>query len=370
MSTRLHSFPFLVFTLSLAGCGGNAPEAAPPAPVALVEVQPAATRTLRETLSAYGTTEFATADAVTLAVQVESQVAALLVTPGAEVKRGQTLLRLAPSPMTRLDFDKSRRDADVAAAERERLQRLRSQGLATESELQTAVNAAATAAALRDSLAARVGPGGVQTLYAPRDGIVDVLNVRPGDVLAPGAVAVRIAAPDALQVRLGVEPEDTHLVAAGQPVRLAPLNPGAATVTAAVSGIDRRVDPQTHLAAALVRLPAGSGLLPGAALRAEIVVATRGNAVAVPRAALLYAGEQPYVFVVTATGDKVQRREVKTGTHDGDDVEITDGLKAGEPVVVSGNVVLEDGMTIRTQPAPERPPAAADVIHSVAGSQP
>lgn len=349
----------IVTICGLYACSSSTPETAPSTPTALVAVQQASSHTLDETLSAYGTVEFAAAAAATLAVQVESQVAALLVTSGAEVKRDQALLRLVPSPTTRLDLGKARRDADLAAAERDRMQRLRGEGLATESDLLTAVNAASTAAALRDSLAARVGPDGMQTLRAPHDGIVDMLAVQPGDVLAPGAVALRIAAPDALQVRLGIEPEDAQLVAAGQPVWLVPLNPGAATVTAKIFGMDRRVDPQTRLIAALVRLPAHSGLLPGATLRAEIVVATHRNAVTVPRSALLYAGEQAYLFV--AGDGKAWRREVKAGVHDGDAVEIAAGLKPGEAVVISGNAVLEDGMAIRvqTETAPAPPGAAA-----------
>ena len=337
----------------LAACG--AAEAPAPEPSALVAAQPAATRSLHQTLEVYGTIEFAAAQAATLSVQVESRVTELLVVPGAEVKNGQPLMRLAPSPTTRLDFDKARRDAEFAAAERERFKRLRAEGLATESELQSAASAAASAAALRDSLAARVGPGGVLTLLAPRDGVVDALTVQPGDVLAAGAVAVRVAAPDALQVRLGIEAEDLPLVAAGQPVQLAPLNPGAATVAATISVLDRRIDPQTRLAAALVNLSAGSALLPGAVLRAQIVVATHDNAVAVPHAALLYAGDQPYLFV--AAGGKAQRREAQIGLQDGDWVEIVSGVKAGEPVIVSGNAVLEDGMAVRTQDAAAQPVA-------------
>ncbi len=203
--------------LAISGCSGTATEA-PTAPVALVELQPATLQTLKDTLSAYGTTEFANADASTLTVQVESQVAKLLVTSGAEVKRGQALLLLIPSATTRLDVGKARRDADAAATERERMKRLRSEGLATESDLQMAVNAASSAAALRDSLGLRVGQAAQLTLRAPRDGIVDTLSVQPGDVLAPGTVAARIASPDSLQVRLGVEPQDSARVAAGQAV--------------------------------------------------------------------------------------------------------------------------------------------------------
>ena len=104
--------------------------------------------------------------------------------------------------------------------------------------------------------------------------------------------------------------------------------------------------------------PPRSGLLPGEVLRADIVVATRTHVVTVPRAALLYAGEQPYLFI--AAGAKAQRRDVKIGAQDGEVVEIIAGVKAGEPVVVAGNSVLEDGMGIRSQASsiPDRQPLA------------
>lgn len=337
----------LVIVVGLAGCSRTPPEAAPGAPVALVETMAASAHSVSKTLRTYGTTEFVAASAATLTVQVEMQVSELLVTSGTEVKRGQALLQLAPSRTTGLDLGKARRDANVATSERERIQRLRRDGLATESELLAATDAANTAIALRDSLSARTGPGGLLTLRAPRDGVVESLSVQPGDILPAGAVAVRIAAPDALQVRLGVEPEDARLVTRGQVVRLMPLNPGALEVQAVISGIDRRVDAQTRLTAALVRLPPHSGLLPGEALRADIVVATRANVVTVPRAALLYAGEQPFLFI--AASEKALRRDVKTGVQEGDAIEIVAGVKAGEQVIVAGNAVLEDGMGIRTR---------------------
>ena len=338
-------------TLSVAGCGGrdSGSDGPPAKPVALVEAQPALRQTLRETLRVYGTTEFSTADAVTVAVQVESQVSQLLVTVGDEVKRGQALLRLVPSPLTQLELGKARRDADLTAAERDRMGRLRRAGLATESDLLTAANAAATAAAMRDSLGARVGPAELLTVRASRDGVVDVLTVQSGEVLAPGAVVLRIAAPDALQVRLGIEPQDANRVAAGQTVHLAPLAPEAVTVEAVVSSTDHRIDPLTRLTAALVHLPPRSGLLPGAVLRAEIVVAQHPDVVTAPRSALLYAGEQAYLFV--ADGDHAQRRGIKIGVRDGEVVEILTGLADGEALIVAGNAVLEDGMLIRTQPA-------------------
>lgn len=332
----------------LCGACSRTADAPPAPPSALVRVQAAATGHLDEILEAYGTVEFTPDGAVTLPVLSESRVTEVLVSSGDGVRRGQALLRLAPSATASLDLEKARRDAEVAAADRDRIRRLREAGLATESDLLAATNAAATAAALRDSLAQRAGQGRAWTVVAPRAGIVDALSARPGDILPAGAMAARIVSPDSLQARVGIEPEDFARVRVGQPVRISALQPGAPTVTSRIAALDRRLDPGTRLAALLIPLPKGGALLPGAALRAQIIVSTRDGAVIVPRSALVY-GADDTVVVYLARDGHAQRHPVTLGLQYNDAVEIVSGVQAGDSVIIEGNTVLEDGMSIRTQ---------------------
>ncbi len=340
------------FLLSVAACSHQAAVATPPAPVAVVELQAAVTRPMQDNYTAYGTVDFSPTLSSTVPVAVESQVALLLTRAGAQVKRGDPLMQLVPSPATRLELDKAQGDAALADSDVGRLRRLRSEGLATESELQTAINAAATTTHLRDSLAARVGPGHQQILRAPRDGIVDSLAVQPGDVLAAGSVAARISSGETLLVRLGIEAADISRIAIGQTVRLTTLALSPVTVVSKIDGVDQRIDALTRQATAIAHIKPVIGLLPGAALRGDIAIATHTTAVAVPRAALVFADTAdtaPLLFVAVA--GKAQRRAVKTGIRDSAWVEISDGLNAGEVVVTAGNAVLEDGMAIRTEAA-------------------
>ena len=335
----------MVCALSIAAC--SAPPAPPAsAPSALVETRPTESRTIEETLTAYGTVEFAASAMVSLPVQYEARVTKLWVASGEPVHKDQRIAELAASAASQLEFDKAQRDSVAAAAERARLVRLRSQGLATESELQSAQNAALTARELRDSLTARVGAGGVRTLEAPQDGIVDGLTAQPGDLLAPGTVVARIAQPDRLIVRLGIEPNGLARLTADQVVRIAPLSDAAKSVSARIGIVDRRVDPQTHLAVAMVNIPRNSGLLAGAPVQAQIVIAKHENAICIPSAAVLYEGDRAYVFVLS---DKVaRRRPIQVGLREGAFLEISDGLTAREDVVISGNYELKDGMAIRS----------------------
>lgn len=340
----------------LAGCGGKATEDAPPAATAQVEVQAAAVRGFDEIVVAYGSADFSASATSSVPVPVEAQVEALLARAGSAVRRGQPLMRLVPSPTTRLDLDKARRDARLADAEVARFRRLRGEGLATESELETAITAAGTAASLRDSLVARVGPDAHRTLVAPRDGIVDLLTVQPGDVLAAGSVAARVASKDALKIRLGLEPDEVPRVRIGQRVRLTAVDRSATAIEGRVADLDLRIDPQTRQAAVVIQLSAVGDVLPGTVLRGEIVVASRADAVAVPASALMIAEDGTHLFV--AVDGKAHQRAVKTGLRDGDAVEITEGLKAGEAIVTTGTAVLEDGMALTTAAA-SKPEAAA-----------
>ncbi|MBM4393461.1 MAG: hypothetical protein FJ090_20245, partial [Deltaproteobacteria bacterium] len=91
------------------------------------------------------------------------------------------------------------------------------------------------------------------------------------------------------------------------------------------------------------------GLLPGMAVRGEVVVAELANALAVPRDAVVNGA----VFVVD--GDKA--REVRVTVLDaGRDSLVVDAmLAAGDRVVVRGNEALSDGGAV----SPVGPPATA-----------
>ncbi len=339
----------LLAAVTLAGCKGAPEEAA--APTAEVVTVAAAVRPLEETVAGYGQVEFAAPHALTLVVEVESQVVAVPSAAGARVRSGDGLVRLRPSAQTRLDVNRAVREAELAARDAARMTRLSEEGLATNAEAAAARTQAETLASLRDSLSARSGGGGEYVLHAPRDGIVDALAVQPGDLLAAGATVARIGDPAWLQARIGLEAADAARVATGAAARIEALGGGQAPLQGHVTSVERRLDKDAHLAAALVALPAAAGVLAGVPVAGRITVATH-TAVAVPREALVHEGDQTVVYV--AADGRAHRRAVEAGIEDGGFVEVRAGLKSGETVVTTGNHELTDGMAVRTA----APPAA------------
>lgn len=331
-----------LLVLALAGCSPKPGDTPPPAPVALVKTAPAVSANLAETVLAYGGVEFLPAGERSVTAPTEATVLTVSVALGDPVQTGQALLTLAPSPMAALDLERAQKDAQTSAAAYARAVRLRATGLNSDAEVEAARSAAATANATAQSLQTRLA--GARTLRAPIAGIVETLTAAPGDLAASGAPLVKLGALTSLRVRLGVDPQSAGRIRPGDLVALQSAQ-GGAEVRSVVDAVDPRADPQTRLASILVRLPAGAHFAPGEPMQGRIAISRRQGVVAVPRAALLYDGDRPYLFVVS--GKVAIRRTVAVGVQDQGQTEIAQGVRAGERVVIEGGTALDDGMSVR-----------------------
>ena len=70
----------------------------------------------------------------------------------------------------------------------------------------------------------------------------------------------------------------------------------------------------------------------------EIITDVNSTALSVPQSAVLDDSGKKVVFVAEGNGYKA--RQVQLGIQSGDRVEIIDGLKSGDKIVVKGNYLL------------------------------
>ena len=339
--------------LLCTGCGdktadaNSAQQAAHP-PSALVDVGPARLAPVSRTLAAYGTVEFSPEGARVISVEAEEVVAQLLVTVGQPVKKGESLMTLEPSSNARLELDKAKIDVEFAQKEARRLADLRTRQLATNAEVQAVEKNLATVEAALANIARRHGGEGSRVVRSDVAGTVQAVNVQLGQVVPPGAPLLTIGNSDRARVKLGVEQDDLPQLRVGQRVAVRPLNSSDAPIASRIAEIFRHIDPKTRLAEVVIPLPPAHGLLPGAAVRAEIVLEAKPDALVVPRSAVLYRQGNPYVFV--DDHGHASERVVETGFDDGKVIEISKGLVPGQSVVTAGNAELTDGMAVRTEP--------------------
>ncbi len=330
--------------LLLAACAKSASDAEVK-PVASVSTLVVAAGSADQTVSAYGAAEFSPDAERSLIAPVESNLVRILAPPGSRVTAGQAIVVLGPTPASALELGKAQSDAAAADAAAARALRLRGAGLASDAEVETARTAAQTADAAARSLKSRSGAALV--LRAPMAGVVETLSLEAGGVAVQGAAVAKIGALTGLRVRLGVEQGQAARIRPGLTVRLTQLSAqlsGGIPRDGLVTAVDPRLDAQTRLAAVYVQAPAGA-FAPGEPVQGLIILGQHRGVVLIPRAAVIYDGEQPYVFTVKAAAG--HRRNLTLGMETGDQVEVTVGLAAGERIVVDGAAALEDGMAIR-----------------------
>jgi RND family efflux transporter MFP subunit len=334
----------LTLAVMLAACSASDSGEKAADPVALVSLARAQQGAISETVTLYGAVENGAMGKHVLASPAEGTVVAILAPVGTAVRAGQVVVRLAPSPTSRLDLTKAASDAATAQTAYARAVRLRADGLVSDADVETTRAAAQSAGATRASLGAR---NGGLTLRAPASGFVETIGFAPGDLVPAGSAVAAIAGSGNAHARFGVDPALATRITKGSVLQI--TGPSGAPFAATIQSVDPVVDPATRLAAVFVTVPPGVKIGANSALTAQLTLGSTGNgsALTIPYAAILDDAGQPFVFVVA--GGAAHRRDVEIGPVSGDRIAIVKGVKPGDQVVTAGGTALEDGMKVRTK---------------------
>jgi membrane fusion protein, multidrug efflux system len=102
----------------------------------------------------------------------------------------------------------------------------------------------------------------------------------------------------------------------------------------------------------------GERLRPGAFVDVVAVTAPPQPALLVPLTAVRRApyGEHVFVLVEEQGQTRARQRAVQTGTVQGTDIVVTDGLAEGELIAGAGSFKLRDGLLVETADPPAEPP--------------
>jgi len=318
-------------------------------PSVLVRTAPVVQKTVSDTLIAYGVLDPDPDQVLSLSLPHAGLINRVWVRLGQRVKSGDALLEVITAPDAQMQYLQAQSGVDYAQREYQRLQRLRSEQLATKTQVDAAGKNLQDAKATLEALRKRGMDVARETLRAPMDGIVTRVDVGQGQRVQSDTTAILIAAEQRLIARLGVEPEDLAAVQTGTPVTITSVFVPGVMLDSQVREVHAMINPDTHLVEVLAPIPAerDDRLVLGSRIRARFHLA-RHTALVVPRSAVL--GDAPGTFVYSVAAGKARRVTVQTGVEHGNEVEITGPLQAGDTVVVTGNYELTDGMTIRTAP--------------------
>ena len=333
----------------LAGCSHATPdedEAGASAGQVAVTTATAVRQTFHDTVEAWGSAAGDPQRARSISLAHGGQVAALQVAAGQTVRRGQPLLTITPDPVAHSAYLQAQTALTVAQGELKRTDQLDAQRLATQSQLATARKALADAQSAFEAQRALGGGAATETVDAPADGVVTLLQVGLGERIAPNAPLLGFTPAHALLGMFGVQPQDGARLRPGMAVQVRPVYGAKNSFLGKLRMVSQSIDAQTHLLTAQVELPAAASasLVAGAPLDARIRT-DDFKAWAVPRNAVLHDEHGDYLFQVEKGHAK--RIDVKLRSPNGDTVGVEGPLDPLAKVIVLGVYELNDGDAVR-----------------------
>jgi cobalt-zinc-cadmium efflux system membrane fusion protein len=263
------------------------------------------------------------------------------------------LITLDSADLAQAYSDATRAQAALGLAQRnlQRQQELADAGISARKDLEQAQSDLAQAQAEARRAQSRLrqlgaspeaGTGRELTLTAPIGGRVVELNGAAGgfwnDTNAP---LMTVADLSSVWVTASVQEKDLAALFVGQAARIALNAYDGESFDGRVKFIGEILDTDTRTVRVRIGVDNAAGhLRPGMFARVTFSGPAH-QAVVVPAASLVQSGFNTRVFVEQSPG-VFEARNVRTGAQLGDRVEIVDGLRAGERIVVRDGVLLND----------------------------
>jgi membrane fusion protein, heavy metal efflux system len=190
-------------------------------------------------------------------------------------------------------------------------------------------------------------------LPAPIDGVVVDREVGPGQYVQAGAGTPIYTLADVSSVWLvaNVREEDAPLIHKGQPVEVHVTAFPNRTFKARVTFVSATVDPNTHRLPVRAEIANTDGALKPQMFATFSIITSAGiNSPFVPEGAVVYDGSEARVYVVQSDAKDARKslisiRAIKVGLTEGRDVQVLDGLSAGERVVTRGSLFIDRAVT-------------------------
>jgi len=332
-------------TLLVSACGKDpaqtgAPGAGKEAPPAVVITTLAAEKNWGERVQAVGTAR--ARESIEIASRVSDKISRVHFESGDSVRAGQVLVSLQTGSDT---ANLAVAAAQVKDADRQyiRGEQLAKEKLVSASQLDTLRSnrdaARARAQAAQATLSDRV-------IVAPFSGVLGLRQVSPGQLISAGTVITTLD--DVSKIKVDFSLPEVQMASLKTNLAIEARSdayPGK-VFTGRVISVDSRVDIASRSIAAQAEIDNPDNTLrPGMLLEIN-VLQTQRTALVIPELALQQIAGESFVYRVTLDG-KAEKTVVKPGTRSFGFVEIAQGLKVGDRIVVEGTSKLRPGQAVK-----------------------
>jgi membrane fusion protein, multidrug efflux system len=336
------------------GAGGAGGRPSPSITLATTDVATVAPTTIEDGVALTG--DLRPSETIDVRSRIEGDLQQVYVREGQQVNAGQLLARFEASEQessrASAEADRVAARAELANAQwtLEQNASLFKAGAIAERDLKVSQQAVATSQARLAAAEARLRASGNEArdtrVFAPASGVVDKRLVEGGVHLAKGAPMFTIVRNQTLELAAAVPSRQAAAVRVGQVVH---FMADARRFDGKVARVSPTIDPTTRAVTVYVQVPnPGNTLRGGTFATGRVVSRTLTNVLAVPGGALRQGQEDGRPFVYRIDGKTLNVAPVQVGVVDEQLglAQITEGLQAGDKVVVGNVGTLGRGMQV------------------------
>lgn len=280
---------------------------------------------------------------VTVAAEVPGRIEQVGPREGANVQAGDHLMQLN-TDLIQAEFQSAQAQARNDQTEFERQQGLVEGGAAPTRELDQAATRLAVSQARLQEVSARLQRA---QITAPTYGVLNRLRVKQGEYVQPGMPIAEIVQTDIVKVAVSVPERDVPFFSAGQTAEvLADIKGRRQLFEGTITFISRVADERTRSTRMEITLPNQDGLLhSGQIVRARLTRQILEDAILIPLRAVIPMEDGYTVYV--AEDSRAVRRDVELGLIRGDHIQIIEGLRPGDRLIVEGHRFVAPGQDVR-----------------------
>jgi RND family efflux transporter MFP subunit len=279
-------------------------------------------------------------DNVTAYPQAQASITAIYVKAGDHVSKGQTLVQLDNSVLQE-NIAQAQAQASLSQTLYQRQKNLWDQKIGTEVQFLQAQTQLQTS---QKQVASLRQQADMYRIVSPISGTVDQMDLKLGQVAAPGLTGIRIVNADVLKVKADVP--ESYAVSVNQGDSVNVLVPDANdSLKTRVSFAAKVIDPSSRSFGIEIKLPHRMDLRPNMTAVIKIANYTKRNAISIPVSAIQKSENGDYVFV--NNNGTAKRKNITEGATSGGLTEITSGLLNGDQLITDGASDLEDGDKVR-----------------------
>mgnify|MGYP006325454509 CR=1 FL=1 len=334
----------LAAALLLSACSDKSAQQGPPGggmPPTLVETAKAETRELPDSLNAVGSLR--AIESVVVRPEVSGKLVRVQIAEGQRVAAGALLFAL-DSEIAQAEVNEALAAVRASERNRPRIIELASKQLISKSDADAALATSEINSAKLASAKARLEKTQIR---APFEGVVGLRQVSAGDYVNAGQDLVELVRLNPMEVEFQVPETLASRLAVAQSVQIKTDAFPGENFEAKVSAVSPSVQLSGRSIGVRARLDnADNRLKPGQFVQVKLAMAAAEPVLMVPEQAVWPSGDQKMVYVVK--DGKADLRPVTLGIREPGWVAVTEGLSAGDEIIVAGQMKLFPGAPVTT----------------------